>query len=306
MPKLLVIWVVVLTGAVTAQVAGGRAADVPTCAYDGGTHSVSVGVARVGSTNLLRVGNAITVNGVACGGATVTNTDTITLHANKKQTDDNVSIDLRGGYFAPGATPEASGTSEIEIVSDLGGDGGDTIIVYGSDGPDTLVAGSSGAALNGDGDADVIPVGPTPRWRMFGGGGNDVVRRDGGFGTGTPVTRDGEARGDDGDDLVVGGPGKDRLTDGLGSDVVQGGGSGDVITLNGGGHDVVDAGPGNDTITAQGVNGGSVSDLAGGSGIDTFDVAQGTVDHIDGGSSTDTAHIDRALDTTVNVETITP
>src|SRR4051812_28079582 len=138
MRKLPVMCIIVLVGA-AASTAGGRSADVPTCAYDRPTHSVTVGVARVGSTNLLRVGTAITVNGVACAGATVTNTDTITLHGRPKQTDDEVSIDLRGGRFAPGATPEATGTSEIEIVSDLGGDGGDGLLVYGSDSSDTLV-----------------------------------------------------------------------------------------------------------------------------------------------------------------------
>src|SRR4051812_8110819 len=68
---------------------------------------------------------------------------------------DTLELDLSGGPFAPGATPEAAGLSEIEITAELGGTPDDRVLVQGSAGNDTLTVGADGLSLDDDGDRDV-------------------------------------------------------------------------------------------------------------------------------------------------------
>ena len=92
-----------------------------TCTYDAAFHGVAVSlIADTDSAALVRSGNAISVNGVNCGAATVNNTDTIWISGGFGHR--SLTIDLSGGAFAPGATSESAGDSEIEIFSDLGPD----------------------------------------------------------------------------------------------------------------------------------------------------------------------------------------
>ena len=93
---------------------------------------------------------------MACGAATTTNTDTITVNG-AAGTSETLTLDQQGGAFAPGVEVE-SGTSEIELTVALG-DASDSIVVYGTTGPDAIYIGQSGMALNGDGDRDVTADG---------------------------------------------------------------------------------------------------------------------------------------------------
>ena len=88
-------------GAVSCVFAGGTATVSMTAAGDSGTIAVGTG------------GNAgrIMVGVTACGAATVTTTDTVVVNGTTGA--ENITIDLSGGPFAPGAAVEGSGTSEI-------------------------------------------------------------------------------------------------------------------------------------------------------------------------------------------------
>jgi hypothetical protein len=86
-------------------------ATVAECSFDAGTATVTV-TPLDGSADIIRRGDAIAVDGVDCGAATVTNTDTVDV---VPSTGDAVTIDLRGGPFAPGLTDEGDGSSEIEF-----------------------------------------------------------------------------------------------------------------------------------------------------------------------------------------------
>lgn len=82
------------------------AAGVAGCSFDEETATLTV----TGST-IRREADAITVDGQACGTATVTTTDEISIEGSG-----DLTIDLRGGPFAPGVTPEDVGVPEIEIM----------------------------------------------------------------------------------------------------------------------------------------------------------------------------------------------
>ena len=69
-------------------------------------------------------------------------------------------IDLTNGGFAPGATPEGTGTSEIEFEIDLmtGNETTaqpDSVAISGTGAADTLRLGTLGINANGDDDADI-------------------------------------------------------------------------------------------------------------------------------------------------------
>ena len=108
-------------------------ADVAECSFGAGTATVTVAI-QGGSAILRRSGDAVTVDGVDCGG-TVTGTDAITVTGTS---GDHLTISLGGGPFAPGATDEGDGSSEIEIT--VGGSV--SLVIRGSSGPDMILAGS--------------------------------------------------------------------------------------------------------------------------------------------------------------------
>jgi trimeric autotransporter adhesin len=109
-----------------------RAAVGGTCAFAGST--VSITTSSGTSATIVRSGNAIELNGVPCDTATVSNTDLIAVSS--PEGFDMVTIDLSGGPFAPGATDEGDGSSEIEmtvgfesLVTILGSDQADHIAI---------------------------------------------------------------------------------------------------------------------------------------------------------------------------------
>jgi hypothetical protein len=106
------------------------------CTYDAVFHRVAVDA--TGDVDGLKVGPAgeLLHNDQPCGEATVSNTDLISVSGNTS----TVVLRLEGGPFAPGFTPESSGTSEIEIS--LGPAGGADIEVVGTLGADRFALGT--------------------------------------------------------------------------------------------------------------------------------------------------------------------
>ena len=211
-----------------------------------------------------------------------------------------VDLDLGGGAFAPGATPEPEGASEIEIELnvDLG-----TADVYGTSGDDEWHWGAGGAnpALNlnprqaddrdvdvsiigtqdaygalvangGDGD-DTIIAAPNARVRgqliAFGNAGDDRLS--------TPVISGeheigAELHGGPGHDTISGGRHDDELSGDAGNDRIDARAGADKITA-GRGRDRISGGAGRDTISArdavsEAISCGSDRDRA---TVDTFD-----------------------------------
>jgi Ca2+-binding RTX toxin-like protein len=148
------------------------------------------------------------------------------VNADLQGNDPFVTVDLTGGPFAPGATDEGNGSSEIEF-SITNFNPGMFFKVLGSAGPDSIEFGDrrvfpeltnvTGANLNGpqDGehpDEDVVLHGGAQRLVVDAGAGNDLVT---GTGTGTALSRVTAAF--------------MSLTDGPGVDTLVGGANGDVL-----------------------------------------------------------------------------
>jgi Ca2+-binding RTX toxin-like protein len=206
-------WRVLLCGTLIGLVPS--AARAATCTYNSSSATVSVSVGS-GTTTLSVSGGNIMADGSGCGGATVTSTDTIDVSA----TGGTLVIDLSGGPFAPGQKAESSGASEIEFTANLGGG---TLGIQGSDGPDTIAAGSDGVNLNAEENADDVDVTLTTVASMVGNGGNgnDRLTWDGREGTGSISTIRGEFDGGDGNDLLAGSGVTDTIAGGTGTDTVD-------------------------------------------------------------------------------------
>ncbi|HYH90570.1 MAG TPA: calcium-binding protein [Solirubrobacteraceae bacterium] len=261
------------------------------CTYAGAPRNVlTVRVEGDGLGEIVRRGNEIRVRRTdgptsRCTGGTPTvrNTDAIKIVLVDLSF---VEIDLSGGPFAPGATPESEGASEIEIEinSDLGG-----AEVYGTEDADVWHWGPAGdtPGLNlnprdaGDTDVDVTTTGEdgiSDGLGAVGGGGNDTIigargarvrgvfAADGGAGDdvlGTPgfvrsevETGFGELLGGPGDDVLTGAATGDYLEGGGGADQLDGR-EGDDDVKGGPGRDRLVGGAGEDTITSR----DSVSDI---------------------------------------------
>ena len=191
------------------------AARAASCTFDPSTATVSVSVGSDTTTLSVLSGNLM-ADGSQCGSATVTNTDTIEVSA----TGGTLVIDLSGGPFAPGQTQESSGQSEIEFTGNLGSG---TLRIDGSDGADTIAAGTDGVNLNADENADDVDVTLTTVSMMVvnGGSGNDKLIWDGQEGTGSISTISGAFDGGDGNDLLAGSAADDTIAGGPGTDTVD-------------------------------------------------------------------------------------
>jgi myo-inositol-hexaphosphate 3-phosphohydrolase len=290
------------------------------CTRSGTTLTVVLGDGAAASIG--RSGSSIAVNGIGladptCGGATVSNVDTIDVAG--AGGDEAVTIDLAGGALAPGATGESSGTSEIELTLALAA-GADRLTVLGSASADKLRLGSMGVGLNGDSDGDVTTSG-MESFRVAAAAGNDTVTAAGGNGTGTALAAPVSMEGGAGTDTLTGGLAADALIGGDGTDTVLYTGLASVtITLDGlandgavgegdnVGTDVerVTTGNGNDSITgnaaanllkaaggADVLNGGLGKDtLEGGGGNDQLGARDGVADTVRCGAGVDTVTAD--------------
>ena len=262
------------------------------CSYNAITKTVTANIAAAASATLVAVGGEIRFGTapVNCGVATVTNTDAIVVNGVPASVE-QLTIDLSGGLFAPGATPEATGTSEIEI-SLLLGDGSDLITVSGSSGADRVAVGAAGIAFTTDGDADVTMSPLASSLQVLGLGGNDVLTGRGGSGAGSSFPNALVADGGEGDDTMDGGAGSDTLTGGEGNDTISGREANDIVD-GGGGNDTLAGNDGNDELI-----GGSGSDgLVGGEQDDVLRADDDEADaNLNGGPGTDTAYFDQGVD----------
>ncbi len=220
---------------------------VASCSEVAGTATVTM---ASGDTATLAVsGTDITMNGANCG-----TTDTVdSIVVNGSSGTQTVNLSLAGGPFAPGATPEATGTSEIEITLSMGS-GTDVLNITGSPDADTISLGSLGVNLNADDDADLTTE-STETFMVDAGEGNDVVSGLGGDDTGAPFASAITLNGEGGADSLTGGVASDSITGGDGADFLLGEAGNDTI-LGGPGDDNVGGLAGNDT-------------LVGGAGTDT-------------------------------------
>jgi len=302
--------VAIVLGAVTAAFPLPAQA-APTCTYDAPTLTVTVTVGSGESATIARSLDLITLDGVPCDVATVQTTDTIVVNGTGDPTE--IAIDLSGGPFEPGATPETDGgASEIEFTVNLPG-GAPTLRIAGGPAADRIVLGSGGINLNAgeaNGDADVSISG-SPAFSIVGGSGDDILSVAGTSGTGPP----GPVA------TLSGGDAADRLLGALGGSTFDGGAGTDEadftasvrlldadlaagrVTHEGGAVDLLSSvenlrgSPGDDVIGGD----GSVNVLQGGDGADVIAGRAGD-DTIDGNAGNDTVHmVGAATGATVNL-----
>jgi RTX calcium-binding nonapeptide repeat (4 copies) len=274
-----------MSGAAFASIVGFALCLVPAaaartrCAYTGEPDNVLTVTADRGAlAEIIRRGERILVRellerAARCAGGvpTVRNTDTIRVEL--RSDADFLDVYMAGGPFAPGATPEPEGASEIEVEIVFGGPEGGLASVHGTRRADEFQWGPgpqlrAGLNLNsgsaGDADVDLtVQGGLTPSLTVDAGAGDDVIApapgppflNDGAF-------VDGEAGDDrlvgfqnsgniliggDGDDVLTGGDRADHLIAFAGDDRISGGAGRDLIDA-GLGRDVIRAGPGRDAI----------------------------------------------------------
>ena len=281
------------------------------------------------SVDLHRVGDAIYNGAQPCGGATVYNTDVITVNdtTSGDDGDDAVGIDLSGGPLAPGITNEGpGGVSEIEMWLFLA-HGTNSVWLTGSAGADNIHAGvlpqgggeAKGINLNAGAEQGKVPDvdmiyyetnPPTSDPITFqGGAGDDTFDATGGGGfTGIsfqPVT----LLGGNGDDHLVGGAGNDTLYADAGNDVLDGYQGLDTVTYQ------LSPGPATVDLSGQApqdtgalgsdqihrielltgspyddvLTGSDTSNLIQGGGGDDVLAGRGDTDRLDGGPGSDTA-----------------
>ncbi|HEX2031057.1 MAG TPA: calcium-binding protein [Actinomycetota bacterium] len=278
--------VFVIATATIAAPAGASAAVI--CNYDEDAKTATVTMeANFDEAIIQRSEDAITVNGTACGDATVMNTDTVLVEdLGGSAVFTFVTISLSGGPFAPGFEDEAGDSDEIEFQVDHGAvQAPEGITVMGSAGGDTITVGANvgdplPVAINLDAsevdgiDADVTT--DSPNVGLRGSGGSDSLDAGGGAGTGETLTGailqlsggagpdlllgvGGSALfGDGGNDelrtiascFMNGGPGGDLLVGAGGNDEFVGGG-GDDIAVGGGGKDVLRGKGGHDQLKGR-------------------------------------------------------
>jgi hypothetical protein len=209
------------------------------------------------SVQLIRVGNDIYNGYTPCAGATVYNTSTVFISdaTPNKDGDDYVRIDLSGGPFAPGTGSSAGGNvPEIGIQLYLG-QGDNSVLVAGSNGPDTIRGGrtidhnfhyNQGLNLNAGAeeqpgkvaDPDLVwqygAVQNSPQHETLlidGGGGSDTINLSGGPGFDLAVLGDTTMYGSDGNDHLTGGDGHDMIYADPGDDVLDGGRNTDYVNF---------------------------------------------------------------------------
>jgi Ca2+-binding RTX toxin-like protein len=286
--------------AVLAIGSSSAGAALESCAYDPGTKQITASITS-GSEATLKVKSSgelwFGLSPSACGGATTTNTDLITVSGDAG-TVEKLTVDMSEGFIGPGFSSE-SNLPEIEFNVNLG-DAADGFTVIGqATAGDRMAAGLSGFSFNSDGDLDVA-FSPLPsHMTITGGAGVNFLTARGGWGAGLAYPGNTTITGGGSDDELNGGNGNDAITGGDGNDFVNGYGANDTL-LGQAGNDRLSGGDGDDTITG----GAGADDLIGGGGTDTMFANDAEADtQIHGGSGTDTATVDANLDpATIAVE----
>lgn len=192
-----------------------------TCSFDPPSATVQIALAAGAPAVLARNATAITLDGQACSTATVDNTDRINVAGSGPSLPDDFTVDLAGGPFAPGASPETDGGDpEIEISVDL--PGGGTVSVQGSPDADQITFGSAGANLNAGesvGDAD-LTLTTQGTFAASGNSGADTLSVVGGDGTGGAIAGIPISGGAD-DDLLKAVAGGSTIDGGDGADTLD-------------------------------------------------------------------------------------
>ncbi|HEX6116701.1 MAG TPA: calcium-binding protein [Solirubrobacterales bacterium] len=264
------------------------------CQYDGGSKTLEV--FEDSPTTIVRSGSNIRVvdppDVVTCspGGATVINTDAIVI-VDSGPSGNLTTIDFGGGPFAPGADNEGGSNDEIEF----GLQGVDLVVLQGTGGVDNFrfgtdggvpvanfnVGSETGGFLNPGVDDDATMF-DTQEIVVLGGAANDVLRGDGGVGTGSAFQRRLSLFGGPGDDQLLGGDAGDRIgyaglsSNEDGNDTIGGGAGADQLSAAPG-NDQLSGGAGPDRATYFNSPSGLTIDLAtagqqdtGGGGLDSF------------------------------------
>jgi Ca2+-binding RTX toxin-like protein len=196
------------------------------------------------SETIVVSGTAISYDGAACDPAATTATvDLIVISGSQPG---GVMLDLSGGQFAPGATVEGSGTSEIEFtVSNL-----HVFAISATTAADAISLGENGINLNADDDVDVtvsdIEFVSVTLWD-----GSDTLNAAGDSVVGAGFTGGLIASGGFGADSLTGGPTGDLLLGDEDADVLNGRGGQDHL---GGGRstDLLNGGAGPDDLGGDG------------------------------------------------------
>ena len=259
------VFLVAAIAVIAVLVAAGPAAAAVTCTSSATGHLVSVS-ATDDFVKLARSQDSIQIDDghelVPCAGdpPTVLNTDLVQISHTGRSAD---TVDLGGGPFAPGFTPEPVGSPEVELQYLTR----TFVDVRGTTGADRLSFAAGGANLNGDDDADVI--GQFTVLLIEGRGGSDRLTSQRGYtrtagrrvllgqaGRDTVIaTPDGSTlHGGNGHDKLVGRPGADNLTGGRGADLIGGGKGRDLIRAIDGSRDRVNCGPGVDRAKVDGID----------------------------------------------------
>ncbi|TML07841.1 MAG: calcium-binding protein [Actinobacteria bacterium] len=230
----------------TAAAAPGAAQAATTCSYNSFNHLATVTTFASGDVaSVARSGSAIQVNGVACGAATVTNTDLIEV-SDASGGDSTLALDLSGGPLAPGFTAQFGDPSPTIKITYDGNDGNDTFEVFGSSQDDTIHLGASHVNLDvaadqnhADADVDLSEVETAD---INGGGGSDVIDATAHLDTGAAFS---------GMLYLEGALGDDTLTSGSGPGEISGGAGNDTLSVGGVGQTLIKPGIGDDVATGE-------------------------------------------------------
>ena len=254
--------VLVMGGALLLAATPAQAA--PTCSFDAPTATLTVTLDGTAAGVITRtVSGQIRLNGSNCTGATVDTTDTVQVNGGEPA--DSVTVT---GTFAPGATPEGDGNSEIEFVFALGV-GVDTVRLNFTSNAETIPFTAGGIDIGGDLDQDMTTSG-TEMLKVYALGGADTVDASAYAGGGKLFIYGG-----DGNDVITGSDQLDSLYGDADNDTITGEAGNDHI-WGGTGDDLVDGGEGNDVFTAEATADGNDS-YYGGNGRDTITYGQRTV-----------------------------
>ena len=183
-----------------------------------------------GDIVLAKVGTAGS-SSFSCGDATTSNIDRIEVVGSPNRD----IVQLQPAHdFAPGASAEPTGKSEIEVDVELGASD-DAFLVAGDDNRNVSRLGAQGANFNpGGGDVDVdVTFAPDIEFPGLDGvQGNDLLTATGGFGTGGPAVRPVVMGGSVDNDTVIGGNAGDWVTGASGNDTLRGGPGNDHVGEN--------------------------------------------------------------------------
>ncbi len=262
-------------GAVCAVSAQARTS----CVFAGApTNVLTITVLGANQAVITRSGQEITISEndqpprpCAGGIPTVSNTDTIDVLIRGSEFPD-VDVLLANGPLSPGATPESTGASEIEVnikgvvgAASVIGTRGDDIFAWAARGTDPGLNVNPSHAGDRDVDVTISNDDGVALLFAYGAAGDDRITGNPILGALVGVSASGGA-GDDvlsapkgtfaileggsGDDVITGSRLDDRLNGNSGQDRIAGGDGADIIT-GGAGSDQLFGGAGRDTVRAR-------------------------------------------------------